>query len=132
MLSFLPLLLLFLGITGAQSYKFHKTNIKPLFELPIDSKKSNWKTYTVPHLGPGQDDAVPLLATLNSGNFSTNSTILFKKGITYNISTPILFPKFNNVEIKIEGNISLPEDMNYIKSVVASSVCTFLELSHTF
>jgi hypothetical protein len=54
-----------------------------------------WKTYVVPHT-PGADDTPALMAALKSGNYSTNATILFQKGTTYNIFTSINFPKFAN------------------------------------
>ncbi|KAF6749325.1 pectin lyase-like protein [Ephemerocybe angulata] len=76
------------------------------------------KTFTVPHVD-GQDDTPALLAALP--DYASNSTILFKQGVHYNIWTPIKFPVLNNVEIRIEGNLSYPEDMATVQAIVASS-----------
>ncbi|KAF8079271.1 pectin lyase-like protein [Lyophyllum atratum] len=77
-----------------------------------------WNTFVVPHVD-GQDDTPGLTAVL--ANFSTNSTILFQKGITYNIFTPIKFPALNNVEIRFEGNLTYPTDIPAIQAIVGSS-----------
>jgi len=44
-------------------------------------------------------------------DLAENSSIIFQKGVTYNIFTPIKFPALNNVEIAIEGNLTYPEDI---------------------
>ena len=71
-----------------------------------------WSTFTVPH-SPGKDDTPAILAALP--DFATNSTILFQEGITYNIFTPIKFPTLNNVDIRIEGNLTYPTDIATIQ-----------------
>lgn len=75
-----------------------------------------WQTYTVQHT-PGQDDIPALAAALATGNFSSNTTILFKKGVTYNAWTAIKFPSFTNVEVAIEGNITYPEDIATVQGM---------------
>ncbi|KAF4604479.1 hypothetical protein EYR40_003253 [Pleurotus pulmonarius] len=77
-----------------------------------------WKVFEVPHVD-GQDDTPALTAALP--NFTADSTILFKKGIKYNIFTPITFPVFTNVEVRIEGNLTYPEDIPTIQAIVGSS-----------
>ncbi|KIM38231.1 glycoside hydrolase family 28 protein [Hebeloma cylindrosporum] len=77
-----------------------------------------WSTFTVPH-SPGNDDTPALLAALPG--FATNSTILFQEGITYNIFTPIKFPVLNNVDIRIEGNLTYPADIPTIQAIVGDS-----------
>ncbi|KAF9449975.1 glycoside hydrolase family 28 protein [Macrolepiota fuliginosa MF-IS2] len=77
-----------------------------------------WKTFIVPH-SPGKDDTPALLAALP--NLAVNSSIVFAKGTTYNIFTPIKFPVFTNVEIVIEGNLTYPTDIPTIQATVASS-----------
>lgn len=69
-----------------------------------------WTVFVVPHTA-GQDDAPALMNALAVGNISTNGTILFSKGVTYNILTPIKFPVLNNVEIRIEGNLTYSDDI---------------------
>jgi hypothetical protein len=44
-------------------------------------------------------------------NLAVNSTIIFKKGITYNFFSAIRLPVLHNVEIRIEGNMSYLEDI---------------------
>ncbi|KAK1227901.1 hypothetical protein PQX77_009091 [Marasmius sp. AFHP31] len=79
-----------------------------------------WSTFVVPHSGvAGQDDTPGLRAAL--ANFSSDATILFEKGATYNILTPITFPVLNNVEIRIEGNLTLPDDIPTVQAIVADS-----------
>ncbi|KAH9486041.1 putative exopolygalacturonase C [Psilocybe cubensis] len=78
-----------------------------------------WNTFTVPHIS-GKDDTPALLAALPK--FSTNSTILFKEGITYNIFTPLTFPILNNVEVVIEGNLTYPSDIPTIQGVLGVMV----------
>jgi hypothetical protein len=69
-----------------------------------------WNTFTVPH-ADGKDDTPALAAALATGNYSSNATILFQKGVKYNMFTPIVFPKLENVEVRVEGNISYPTDV---------------------
>lgn len=69
-----------------------------------------WTTFTVHHT-PEQDDTPALTSALWSENLSVNSTILFKRGITYNIFTPLTFPTLTNVEIAVEGNLTYPTDI---------------------
>ncbi|KAK0479680.1 pectin lyase fold/virulence factor [Armillaria novae-zelandiae] len=78
---------------------------------------SAWSTFVVPHVN-GQDDTPGLTASL--ANFTSNSTILFQKGVTYNIFTPVKFPKLTNVEVAIEGNITYPSDIATVQAIVAS------------
>jgi hypothetical protein len=44
-------------------------------------------------------------------SLAVNSTIIFKKGITYNLFSAIRLPVLQNVEIRIEGNMSYLEDI---------------------
>ncbi|KAI0800509.1 pectin lyase fold/virulence factor [Fomes fomentarius] len=78
-----------------------------------------WTTFTVPHTD-GQDDVPVLAAALSTGNFSKSATILFAREIKYNIFTPIKFPALTNVEVRIEGNLSYPDDIPTIQNIVGS------------
>ena len=70
-----------------------------------------WTTYTVQN-SPGYDDTTALASALASNKDLTSSaTILFQKGVTYNISTPITFPELQNVIISIQGNITYGADI---------------------
>lgn len=108
------------GVTPGPN-KFPLGTVKPKFEL--NTKAKGWKTYKVPKsTTPNTDDSPALIAALASGNYSANSTILFSKGYTYNIWTPLVFTNLNNVEVVFEGNVSLPTDVTYIQNTVAASV----------
>ncbi|KAJ3849024.1 pectin lyase-like protein [Lentinula lateritia] len=86
--------------------------------LPVVS----WSTFIVSHTA-GQDDTPALTAAI--ANYSSNSTILFQKGITYNIFTPIKFPTLTNVEILIEGNLTYPTNITAIQGAILSCLCRF-------
>lgn len=75
-----------------------------------------WNTLVVSHTGDA-DDTPALNAALASGNYSANTTILFEKGVHYNIFTPIVFPTFTNVEIRVEGNLSYPDDIPTVQGI---------------
>ena len=76
--------------------------------LAFASLASAWSTFTVPHTD-GVDDVPALMAAI--GNFSTNATILFKKGVTYNLFSAIKFPTLTNVVVSIQGNLTYPSDI---------------------
>ena len=70
-----------------------------------------WTTYVVPH-SPGNDDTLALAAAFSADpKLATNATILFKQGITYNTLTPILFPRFENVIVSVQGNLTYAADI---------------------
>ncbi|KDR86062.1 hypothetical protein GALMADRAFT_219084 [Galerina marginata CBS 339.88] len=77
-------------------------------------------TFTVAHV-EGKDDTPTLLAALPNPSAATNATIFFKQGITYNIFTPIKFPALNNVEIRVEGNLTYPSDIPTVQAIVGAS-----------
>lgn len=70
------------------------------------------KTFVVPQQD-GQDDAVAIRNAL--ANFSSDSTILFEKSKTYSILTPLNFGSLENVDIIIEGNITLPDNISQVQ-----------------
>jgi len=86
--------------------------------LAFASVSSAWTTFTVPHTD-GADDTPGLIAAI--GNFTSNASIVFQKGVTYNILTPIKFPVFTNVEVSIEGNLTYPTDIPTIQAIVGAS-----------
>jgi hypothetical protein len=70
-----------------------------------------WTTYVVPN-SPGNDDTPALAAAFSADpKLATNATILFKRGVTYNISTPIRFPRFENVIVSVQGNLTYADDI---------------------
>jgi hypothetical protein len=90
------------------------TNLNVFISAVLTSNALAWKQFVVPH-SPGQDDTPALMAALPE--IASNASILFKKGITYSIFTPIVFPVLNNVEIAIEGNLTYPTDIPTIQSM---------------
>ncbi|KAJ7083354.1 pectin lyase-like protein [Mycena belliarum] len=77
-----------------------------------------WDTFVVPH-APGENDTPGLLALVTK--HSTNATIMFSKGVTYNMFTAIKFPVLSNVEIRIEGNLTYPANISAVQAVVGGS-----------
>lgn len=81
------------------------------FTLSFLSLSFAWTTYVVPYSG-GLDDSPALAAAFSANaNLSTNATILFQKGVTYNILTPIVFPRLQNVLVSVQGNLSYAADI---------------------
>ena len=70
-----------------------------------------WTTYVVPHSGGNNN--TPALAAAFSAHpkLATNATIPFKQGLTYNILTPIVFPRFENVIVSVQRNLSYAADI---------------------
>ena len=76
-----------------------------------------WRTYIVPH-SPENDDTPALAAAFSADpTLATNATILFARGVTYNILTPIRFPRFENVIVSIQGNLSYAANMQTTQGV---------------
>lgn len=70
-----------------------------------------WTTYVVPHT-PGQDDAATLAAAFSAHpEYATDATILFQRGVTYNLETPVNFPVFENVIVSVQGNLTYGADI---------------------
>jgi hypothetical protein len=70
-----------------------------------------WTTYVVPYSG-GSDDTPALTAAFAANpNLARDTTILFKQGVTYKISTPIHFPSFTNVIVSVQGNLTYAADV---------------------
>jgi len=93
-------------------------HVLPIVLLSLFASSYSWRTFTVPHVDGG-DDTQGLLSALS--NFSSDATILFEKGITYNIFNAIKFPVLTNVEVAIEGNLTYPTDIATVQAVVGSS-----------
>ncbi|WRT65114.1 uncharacterized protein IL334_002056 [Kwoniella shivajii] len=75
-----------------------------------------YQTCEVPFGGDGVDDTQGLNALLP--NCSSDAAIVFKEGVTYNISTPVNFGNLSNVEIQFLGNLDLPKSIPYVQSLV--------------
>jgi len=79
------------------------------------------RTFVVPHLASGSDDTPALLASLPALQNGSYGRILFEKGITYQLLSPVNFGTLNNLEIAIEGNISLPNTISDVQNIVGAS-----------
>jgi hypothetical protein len=65
------------------------------------------------------DDSPGIVAAINAcGN---NSRVIFQKGVTYNVFTPWKFSNIHDIEFVFEGNLTLPENVTYVQSVVTNS-----------
>lgn len=70
-----------------------------------------WTTYVVPH-SRGNDDSRTLTAAFAANpELARDATILFQKGVIYNILTPIHFPYFENVVVSVQGNLTYGADI---------------------
>lgn len=67
----------------------------------------------------GSDDSPSLAATVAKCNES--SQIILSSNETYNLMTPVSFPRLSNVEFLISGNVSLPSNVTYVESVVGNT-----------
>ena len=70
-----------------------------------------WTTYIVPYSGGGDDTPTLAAAFTADPKLATNATILFEHGVTYNILTPIRFPRLENVIISVQGNLTYAADI---------------------
>ena len=87
-----------------------------------------WTTYVVPH-SEGYDDAPALIAVLAADpQLATNATIMFERGVTYNISTPIHFPRFENVIVSVQGNLTYAADVKATQGKNPIPRCDFPKL----
>ena len=96
--------------------------------LSSASLAAAWTTYTVPH-SSGKDDTPALAAAFNADkSLTTNATILFQKGVTYNMATPITFPNFQNVIVSIQGNITYGADIKATQGENSETTCRELSM----
>lgn len=81
------------------------------FALSSVSLSTAWTTYIVPH-SSGNDDTPALAAAFsNNKSLAKDATILFQKGLTYNILTPLKFPSLQNVIVSVQGNLTYGVDI---------------------
>jgi len=82
-------------------------------------------TLIVPHTD-GFDDVPALTALLsNTSNGSAGCTsgisIVFSADTTYNVWSPLVFPELNDIEVRIEGNLTYPENITLVQEYVGAS-----------
>ncbi|KAH8426807.1 putative extracellular exo-polygalacturonase [Aspergillus melleus] len=59
---------------------------------------------------------------------ATDSVIVFEKGVNYNIFRPIQATNLNNVEIRMHGNLHLPQNITAVKEIVSGGKSTWITL----
>jgi Glycosyl hydrolases family 28 len=94
-----------------------------IFEAAAQSKG---ETCTVQSSNGKSDDSPSFEEALKL--CSSNAVIQFKDGISYNIWTPIK-ASLNNVEILVNGNLSLPNSMKTIQEIVSDGGKTWFTFS---
>lgn len=76
-------------------------------------------TCVVPKNTTGDDDSPSFVATVAA--CGDTSRIVLSGNETYNLLTPVSFTGLTNVEIVVNGNVSLPSNVSYVESVVGNS-----------
>lgn len=87
--------------------------------LPETLKRSAANSCVVPKNSTGGDDSPAFISTVKS--CGPGSIIEFSAKETYYLMTPVVLNKLSNVEIIINGNVSLPPNVSYVESVVGNS-----------
>ncbi|KAK8086766.1 pectin lyase fold/virulence factor [Apiospora phragmitis] len=77
------------------------------------------KTCVVPKNETGTDDTPNVVKTV--AECGDKSRVVSEKGITYNLWTPLQLKSLSNVEFVFNGNVSLPDNVSYVESVVADT-----------
>ncbi|KAF9892926.1 hypothetical protein FE257_000518 [Aspergillus nanangensis] len=60
---------------------------------------------------------------------ATDSIIIFPEGANYNIFHPIQATNLSNVEIRMHGNLHLPQNITAVQSIVQSGTSSWFEIS---
>ncbi|TID22008.1 glycosyl hydrolase family 28 [Venturia nashicola] len=89
-----------------------------LLSLQTLAQSSRSKTCNIEPAKGKEDSSAAILTAFKS--CSSNAVIVFKEGADYNVLTPLVFPKLNNVEIRVGGNLHLPKDIPAVQKVVAA------------
>ncbi|KAK8038979.1 polygalacturonase [Apiospora rasikravindrae] len=77
------------------------------------------KTCIVPKNETGTDDTPNIVKT--TAECGDHSRVVFEKGTTYSLWTPLQLKSLSNVEFVFNGNVSLPDNVSYVESVVADT-----------
>ncbi|KAI9045547.1 putative extracellular exo-polygalacturonase [Aspergillus affinis] len=59
---------------------------------------------------------------------ATDSVIVFEKGVDYNLFRPIQATNLSNVEIRMHGNLHLPQNITAVKEIVSGGKSTWITL----
>ncbi|KAH8204487.1 hypothetical protein TruAng_001403 [Truncatella angustata] len=74
------------------------------------------KTCVVPKNTTGADDTPSIVQTV--AECGDSSRVIFETGFTYNLMTPLQLSSLTNIEFVFNANVSLPENITYVESVV--------------
>lgn len=77
------------------------------------------KTCVVPINETGTDDTPNIVKT--TAECRESSRVVFEKGLTYSLWTLLQLKNLSNVEFVFNGNVSLPDNVSYVESVVADT-----------
>ncbi|ORY67181.1 glycoside hydrolase family 28 protein [Pseudomassariella vexata] len=77
------------------------------------------KTCTVPKNTPSQVDDTPIIKA-TTAECGDTSRVIFQAGVTYNLMTPLELKGLNNIELVFNGNLTLPDNLTYVESVVGN------------
>ncbi|KAK8134176.1 pectin lyase fold/virulence factor [Apiospora sp. TS-2023a] len=85
----------------------------------LPEKLDGVKTCVVPKNETGPDDTPNVVkTTVGCGD---HSRVIFEKGLMYSLWTPLQLKNLSNVEFVFNGNVSLPDNVSYVESVVADT-----------
>ncbi|KAH7017778.1 polygalacturonase [Ilyonectria destructans] len=76
------------------------------------------KTCIVPASNSTTSDAAVIREVF--ARCAEDSTILFQKGVEYNVFEPISATNLSNVVISVQGNLNLPQDIPAVQKIVAA------------
>lgn len=76
------------------------------------------KTCIVPASNSTTSDAAVIREVF--ARCAEDSTILFQKGVDYNVFEPISATNLSNVVISVQGNLNLPQDIPAVQKIVAA------------
>ncbi|KAK6824952.1 hypothetical protein PG987_012446 [Apiospora arundinis] len=77
------------------------------------------KTCVVPKNKTGTDDTPNVVKTTTE--CGDHSRVVFEKDVTYSLWTPLQLKALSNVEFVFNGNVTLPNNVTYVESVVADT-----------
>lgn len=89
-----------------------------LIVCPVLAAPKAQNTCIVSHTD-GEDDGPNIQAAIDKCGLS-DSVIEFEHGVHYNLWTPVRFLNMDNVEIRLYGNFSIPDNITYVQEQVVN------------
>lgn len=75
----------------------------------------------------GTADDTPAIARAFA-QCATDATIIFQHGVDYNLFSPLSATNLSNVEIRMHGNLHLPQDIPTVQAIVKNGTTTWITL----